>query len=247
MKRNVMLSIVLSLAACGCATCERAREPKIALIAEACTTNRLVVGCRLSSRSIAAAGFIPLVLPNEMSDAQLDAALASADALVIFGSIDGEVHARYEFERKLIQKAAARDMPILGICNGHQQINKALGGSYGPNPTNAPVKVGHLWDGSAWSNEQFHEVTVKPGSLLAKTYGEGRQVVNTSHMYGIREVAPGFEVTAVADDGVIEAIEHRTKPIVGVQFHPERLYTRDGNERALALIRAALEGRRAAD
>ena len=56
-------------------------------------------------------------------------------------------------------------------------------------------------------------------------------------------VAAGFEVTAVADDGVVEAIEHRTKPIVGVQFHPERLFVRDGDKRALALIKAALEGK----
>lgn len=222
---------------------EFAPRTKVALIAEACTTNRSVVGCRTTSKAIAAAGFVPLVLPNEVDDAKLDEMLGKADALVLFGAVPGEVHARYDFERKLVRMASAQNKPILGICNGHQQINVALGGTYGPNVTNAPVKVGHSWIASTWTNDQFHVVNVKPGSLMAKTFGEGRQKVNTSHKYSVKKIAPGFEVTAVAEDGVVEAIEHRTKPIVGVQFHPERLFVRDGNEKALALIKAALEGK----
>ena len=216
---------------------------KVALIAEACTTNRFVVGCRTTSKAIAAAGFVPLVLPNVVDDAKLDEMLGRADALVIFGSVPGEVHARYDFERKLSRKAAAQNKPILGICNGHQQINVAFGGTYGPNVTNAPVKVQHRWIASTWTNDQFHAVSVKPGSLMAKAFGEGRPKVNSSHKYSVKKIAPGFDVTAVAEDGVVEAIEHRTKPIVGVQFHPERLFVRDGDKRSLALIKAALEGK----
>ena len=239
--------LLSSLALGGCVLVQSGSErprTKVALIVDACPTNRLVIGCQTTSAAISAAGFIPLVLPNAMDEAKLDEILGRADALVVFGSIRGEVQARYDFERKLIRKAAARDMPVLGICNGHQQINIAFGGTIERNVTNASVRVGHRWKVSTWTNDQFHAVNVKPGSLLAKTYGEGRQEVNTSHMYSIRELASDFDVTAVADDGVIEAIEHRTKPIVGVQFHPERLAVRDGNERALELIRAALEGTR---
>ena len=244
MRKVGFLLLPLLLTACGCASLQDAPRTKVTLIVEACATNRQVIGCRTTSEAIAAAGFIPLVLPNAMDEAKLDEIIGRADALVIFGSIRGEVQARYDFERKLIRKAAALNMPVLGICNGHQQINVALGGTYGPNVTNASVRVGHRWKASTWTNDQFHAVSVKPDSLLAKTYGAGRQTVNTSHMYGVQKLAPDFDVTAVADDGVIEAIEHRTKPIVGVQFHPERLAVRDGNKRALKFIRAALEGRR---
>ena len=244
MKKVGFLLIPLLLAVCGCASLQDAPRTKIALIADACPTNRQVIGCQISAKAISSAGFIPLVLPNAMDDAKLDEIFGRADALVIFGSFAGEVQARYDFERKLIRKAAARNMPVLGICNGHQQINIALGGTIDWNTTNASVKVGHRWKASSWTNDQFHAVSVRPGSLLAKAFDVGRQEVNTSHMYSIRELAPDFDVTAVADDGVIEAIEHRTKPIVGVQFHPERLAVRDGNTRALKFIKAALEGKR---
>ena len=233
------ISLVL-LAVCGCVLPKE--RSKVVLIAEACATNQQVIANRVVSKAIAEAGFVPLVLPNVLGDEQVDEILGRADALVVFGAIPGEVEARYQFERMLILKAAAQRLPVLGLCNGHQQINAAFGGTYGPNAQNAAVKVNHRWIASTWTNDQFHAITVKPRSLLARTLGEGRQRVNTSHGYGIQKVAAGFEVTAVADDGVVEAIEHVEKPIVGVQFHPERMAVRDGDEKALRLIKAALEG-----
>jgi len=221
---------------------------KVALIAEACATNRLVIGCQIVSKAVAAAGFVPLVLPNVLDDTTLDATLARADALVIFGSIRGEVDARYQYERMLVRKAAARNLPILGICNGLQQINIALGGTIGTNrTTTGTALLDHRWKGSTWTNDQFHAVEVRPDSLVGRTLGGGRQRVNTSHMYSIQKLAPDFEVTAIGPDGVIEAIEHRTKPIVGVQFHPERMAVRDGDKRARKLIAEALNGRRQGD
>ena len=163
--------------------------------------------------------------------------LSGAPAIVTFDVLEGETSIG---ERNLWYSDG--DVCRKVVTDGEHTFTWDARKSW-PN-ANASVKVGHRWKASTWTNDQFHAVSVKPGSLLAKTWGAGRQKVNTSHMYGIRELAPDFDVTAVADDGVIEAIEHRTKPIVGVQFHPERLAVRDGNKRALALIKAALEGRR---
>jgi len=241
--QSLVLSLLLSVLFAGCRSAhEGEKRTKVALIAEACAPNRHVIGCQTVSKAVAAAGFIPLVLPNVLDEARVDEILGRADALVIFGSIPGEVDARYRYERMLVRKAAARDLPVLGICNGHQQINVALGGTYGPNVKNAAVKVNHRWMGSTWTNDQFHVISVKPGSLVARGLGDGMRRVNTSHMYSVQEIAPEFDVTAVAEDGVVEAIEHRTKPIVGVQFHPERMAIRDGDRQALELIRLALEG-----
>lgn len=87
----------------------------------------------------------------------------------------------------------------------------------------------------------FHAADVKPGTLIARALGEGRRRINTSHYYCIGRLADGFEVTATAEDGVIEAIEHRTLPITAFQFHPERLSPSD--PRFVELIRFALERR----
>ena len=67
----------------------------------------------------------------------------------------------------------------------------------------------------------------------------GCQVINL-HFGGT--IAPGFRVTARAEDGVIEAIEHETLPIFGFQFHPEIYWKKDA--RCLELIRLALRGKR---
>ena len=220
-------------------------EHKVVLIADACPTNRHVIGCKTSSQVAVEAGFIPLVLPGVVPDDRLGEMLDRADALLLFGSIAGEVDARYQFERKLVRMAAERNLPTLGICNGHQQINEAFGGSMcrnAKNVTDPSEAIDHNWKKSTWTNDQFHAVDVKPGTLVANAFGAGRRRVNTSHMYSLEKVADGFDVTARSPDGVVEAIEHRTKPIVGVQFHPERMAVRDGDKAALTLVRDALNG-----
>lgn len=67
-----------------------------------------------------------------------------------------------------------------------------------------------------------HEITAVPGSVLHELYGE-RFLVNSRHNNRVERVAEGFRITATADDGTIEAIEHETLPIWGFQFHPERM------------------------
>ena len=82
-------------------------------------------------------------------------------------------------------------------------------------------------------------VNIKPGSNMFKWFGAERVEINTSHNFHITELGEGLEVTARADDGVIEAVEHRTLPVTGFQFHPERIFRRD--PRCLRIIREALE------
>ena len=55
--------------------------------------------------------------------------------------------------------------------------------------------------------------------------------VNTSHHQAVRDLASGFRAVAFAADGVVEAIEGESLPVVGVQFHPEKLFIlKDRNE-----------------
>lgn len=218
-----------------------AGAPKIALIAEGCRTNGMVMVRRTVTDAIVQAGYVPLVLPDTHKSELEDSMLEHADALVIFGGLKGDVPRRVEFEMRLIRAAAARKMPVVGFCHGLQTINRALGGTIHRNPTNASVKVVHHDTVSPYVRDCFHSADIKPGTLIARALGAGRQRINTSHNYCIDRLADGFDVTATAEDGVIEAVEHRTLPITAFQFHPERLSPSD--PRFAELIRLALERR----
>ena len=224
-----------------CVSSAFAGAPKIALIAEGCRTNGMVTVRRTVTDAIVQAGYVPLVLPDTHKPELEDAMLEHADALVIFGGLKGDVPRRVEFEMRLVRAAAAKKMPIVGFCHGLQTINRALGGTIHLNPTNVSVKIVHHDTISPYVRDCFHTADIKPGTLIARALGEGRQRINTSHYYSIDKLADGFEVTATAEDGVIEAIEHRTLPITAFQFHPERLSPSD--PRFAELIRLALERR----
>ncbi len=104
--------------------------------------------------------------------------------------------------------------PVLGICRGLQIINVGLGGSL---IQDLPTADGHRFDG----RDQLHTVRCSGNSLLYRLYG-GTCLVNSAHHQGLGRIAAGFDVTQAAPDGVVEAIEHRTEPVLGVQWHPER-------------------------
>ena len=243
----VPMVVLLAFAVGGCGSVAvegetAAARTKIALIAEGCAGNGLVVTRRTVTDSIAEAGFVPLVLPNVSCINGMDDVLDRADALVIFGSLKGELPVRKEFEKRLIRRAAERGIPVVGFCHGHQVINWAFGGKIGRNPTNVAVRVVHHGKENPYVKDCFHKIMVESGSLVAKGLGEGEQTVNSSHNYCITELAPDFMVTAVAEDGVIEAIEHKSLPVFGFQFHPERIAFNTHDPHFVKLIRCALTG-----
>ena len=68
----------------------------------------------------------------------------------------------------------------------------------------------------------FHPVRTAPGSLLEGLFGENA-LVNSAHHQGVDRLGEGLVPAAWAPDGTLEGLEHRSLPVVGVQFHPERL------------------------
>ena len=120
---------------------------------------------------------------------------------------------RDETESRLIE--IYRGKPILGICRGCQMLNVHFGGTL---IQHLPTAEAH----TAAGGDLFHAVRAERGSRMEKLYGE-EFCVNSSHHQAVGRVAPGFAVTLrSAADGVAEAIEHRSLPIFGVQWHPER-------------------------
>ena len=131
---------------------------------------------------------------------------------------------RDAYERRLIEAALDRKLPILGICRGFQIMNVAMGGSlYQDIETQVEGALVHR----DWHpyDELSHEVLLESNSWIHTVYGTTSIVANSVHHQGAKEVAPGFRVTARAPDGIVEAIERIEGDLwmAGVQWHPEWL------------------------
>jgi len=136
--------------------------------------------------------------------------------LVLSGGTDiGEDRERDELESTLLDDALRRQLPVLAICRGQQLLNCHLGGTlYLDIPGHRPV-AGEVIR---------HDVTIEGSSKLAEIVGGPACVVNSRHHQAIDRVAKALRVTAIAPDGIIEAVEDPTRPfVVGVQWHPEDL------------------------
>ncbi len=207
-----------------------------------------VVGITRCSRvddyveSVTRAGREPLVLdPAEDPARSLD----RVDALLLTGGLDvdpalyGEApHATTEvdpvrdhFEIPLSRAAVARDLPVFAICRGVQVLNVAAGGTLVQDiPSAVTSELAHAID--APKDHKAHAVRVTPGTRLAASLGAST-AVNSRHHQAVGQVAPSFVVSAVSEDGVVEAIERPASTFcLGVQWHPENFW-RTGEFRGL--------------
>ena len=187
--------------------------------------------------AIAAAGGIPVVLPFVPGD--VPALVDRLDGVVLSGGADispsrfgdQDVHPdtydvdpmRDEFELSLVHEALGREKPVLAICRGIQVLNVALGGTLHQHVPDAFSGLVHRQHhANIPADQPGHEVIVTPGTALARTVGCERLPVNSFHHQGLKALATDLIATAVSEDGLVEAVEHRTRPnVLGVQWHPE--------------------------
>ena len=239
---TIVYMAVAGLVATFTAGCQTASSDKVKVVglADACVTNGFVMARSTNTDALSAAGYIPMLIP-QISDTNLLAqAMDRVDALLLTGGVKGQDYPnRIAFEKLLMGMAIERGLPILGFCHGHQCINLYFGGTIAPVPKDGSPNIVHRGKDPPYVKDCFHMINVKPGSRLAKGFGTTRMEVNTSHTMCVKDVGESLEVIARSDDGVVEAIEHRTLPITGFQFHPERIFRRD--PRYLQIIVDALE------
>lgn len=133
--------------------------------------------------------------------------------------------------------AVRHRLPVLGICKGMQVINVAFGGTIIQDLPNAAY---HAYNGQ----DQYHEACNAPGSFPEKLYGI-KMTVNSAHHQGLKTVGKNLiPVQWSSGDSLVEAIEHSTLPIIGLQWHPERLNPdcTDADGRPLLEFFASLAG-----
>ena len=148
-------------------------------------------------------------------------------------SIDAE---RDALELALARWAIATEVPVLGICRGIQVLNVAAGGGLWQDiPAQYPSTLTHLEPAPNRDRQaRLHSVGVLPGSLTRHLLGGQKVLVNSIHHQAVRCVAPGWRTTALAPDGIVEAIERSgSRFALGVQWHPEELVRDDAAARAL--------------
>ncbi|NIJ03934.1 gamma-glutamyl-gamma-aminobutyrate hydrolase family protein [Frigoribacterium faeni] len=119
----------------------------------------------------------------------------------------------------LVRRALARSTPLLGICRGHQVIDVALGGTLVPHLDDAHGV--HRGSGPVESLMVDHDVVLEPGSRVAAALGATTARVRSAHHQAVDRLGEGLRVVARTADGEVEAVEHETAPITGVQWHPE--------------------------
>ena len=187
--------------------------------------------------SILEAGAIPLVIPPFDNDEALIGLLDRVDGLLLSGGADinplylkeeplRDLHGvnpyRDRQELLLVRLAADRQIPMLGICRGIQVMNAALGGTLYQDiySQREETRLKHSQDMPRESAS--HSVAIEPGSQLATIMGTTSLFVNSFHHQAVHQPAPGFRVTALSPDGIVEAMESTEyKSMIGVQWHPE--------------------------
>lgn len=188
-------------------------------------------------RSVIRAGGEPLALFAE-SALPPEERLRGLDALLVPGGSDidprrygqepvaatspADFAAQDDFEAEMMAAAIRLGVPTLAICRGFQLLNVEHGGTLVQDV-----------DADSPHRNSVHDVEIDPGSALAAAIGASSLPVSSYHHQAVDRVGEGLRVTGRAPDGVVEALEHETAPLLAIQWHPEDNAGEDARQHAL--------------
>jgi putative glutamine amidotransferase len=168
-------------------------------------------------------GLAALLVPNRLESATRILREAAFAGTLLTGGNDlgthgGDAPERDRVEALLLRHCLRERLPVLGVCRGMQVVLEHFG------VTQVPL-AGHV--------AARQEILVE---------GLPEQV-NSYHRWGCRESCAELEVWARAPDGVVKAVRHRSLPVIGIMWHPERLQPFRAED--VALFRATFRERSA--
>ncbi len=176
------------------------------------------------------AGAFPLLIPCVEDIEQIELFANLLDGCVFIGGPDypakffneedtpenkAYLRLRPEFEFHLMKKVLDKNIPILGICAGQQLLNIVLGGKI----------LQHIETAKEHYDEQYHNCKITADGILKSIVEKDNFEVNSYHHQAVdpNALGEGLKVTAIADDGIVEAIEGTGEVFrLGLQFHAER-------------------------
>ena len=192
---------------------------------------KILLSCNINSKNYAD---VIKQLGAEATSSYLPTVDTSYDGLILCGgndinperyseALNGAInidHKRDDAELLLLEDYVKAGKPIFGICRGCQLINVFFGGSLYQHLPEADL---HQKKNNA---DSVHSVKAISNSIVFNLYGEDF-AVNSSHHQAIKTLGVGLSASALWNNKYVEAIEHSTYPIFGVQWHPERMCERE--------------------
>lgn len=217
--------------------------------------NYHTVGEKYLTALIDGAGVYPLSYPALGPALPVEALLDHVDGLLFTGSPSNVAVEHYNGDPDrddspqdpgrdaitlpLIRAALARDVPLLAICRGFQELNVALGGTLHTKVHELPGKLDHRGASGPYDEiyRPAHQLLLEKGSRFAELFGAAEITINSVHWQAINRLGEGLAVEGRAPDGVIEAIRVSDRRFaLGVQWHPE--YRCTENPDSMRLFRA---------
>ncbi len=185
---------------------------------------------------------LPVIIPTLAADLDVDAVLGPIDGILLTGSPSNVEPHHYEGEASkpgtlhdphrdaltlpLTRRALESGVPLLAVCRGFQELNVVLGGTLHQNLAEVEGYHNHRENADDPLDVQYgpsHSVSIVEGGYLHKLLGESTMMVNSLHSQGVRRLADGVSVEAIADDGLVEGFSVDAAPgfALAVQWHPE--------------------------
>lgn len=162
---------------------------------------------------LASAGASPDVMLND--DPRLQPSLADAYEAIVVGPGPGRPEHAPQM-MAVLRAAIGRGMPVLGVCLGLQAIGEAVGATVTHAPRQMHGKTSQI------VHDRSGLFTGLPVPLTATRYH--------SLCLDPATIPDELLVTARSDDGVVQGIAHRERPVHGVQFHPESVLSEHGQQ-----------------